>query len=119
MFSLITLLKMASKICGTSIGLVSLVDDKRQWFKSRFGLDSTEIPRNISFCQHTIQGDDIYEIENAKEIDLYKDNPLVTGNPNIRFYAGMPLKTAEGLNIGKLCVIDDKPGKLSEDQKGY
>jgi len=109
--------KMAAKICDTPIALISLVDDKRQWFKSRFGLDAPSTPKEISFCQHAIKGDEIYEVENALNTDLFKDNPLVTGDPNIRFYAGIPLKSAEGYNIGTLCVIDRKERKLTDDQK--
>lgn len=77
--------KMAAKICDTPIALISLVDDKRQWFKSRFGLDAPSTPKEISFCQHAIKEDEIYEVENALNTDLFKDNPLVTGDPNIRF----------------------------------
>jgi GAF domain-containing protein len=77
--------KMAAKICDTPIALISLVDDKRQWFKSRFGLEAPSTPKEISFCQQAIKEDEIYEVENALNTDLFKDNPLVTGDPNIRF----------------------------------
>ncbi|MBC8211959.1 MAG: PAS domain S-box protein [Gammaproteobacteria bacterium] len=96
-----------------SIALVSLVDRDRQWFKSRQGLDATETPRDISFCGHAILSDDIFYIRNTLEDVRFADNPLVTGAPNIRFYAGAPLHTPDGSRIGTLCIIDDKPREFS------
>lgn len=109
--------QIASYICDTPIALVSLIDEERQWFKSTVGLEASETPRNISFCQYTIMGDDIFEVANALENELFSENPLVTGNPDIRFYAGAPLRNKEGYNLGSLCVIDTKARSLTDDQK--
>ncbi|MDG1870828.1 MAG: PAS domain S-box protein, partial [Flavobacterium sp.] len=109
--------KLASFICGTPISLVSLLDEERQWFKSTVGIDASETPREISFCQHAIMGDDVYEITNTLEDATFVDNPLVTGDPNIRFYAGAPIKDENGFNLGTLCVIDTVPRELSKQQK--
>lgn len=110
------LVKLAALVCGTPISLVSLVDDDRQWFKARVGLDAQETPREYAFCHHTIQQDGVMLVADASEDDRFADNPLVTGSPNIRFYAGAPLKVANGQNIGTLCVIDSKPNTLTSEQ---
>ena len=112
-----SIVEMAGDIAGTPISLISLVDSDRQWFKANMGLDAAETPRDVSFCTHSILQDGIFEIENATEDSRFRHNPLVTGGPGIQFYAGAPLRTTTGYNIGTLCVIDRKPGQLSEEAR--
>jgi diguanylate cyclase (GGDEF)-like protein/PAS domain S-box-containing protein len=114
-FDDITLL--ASQICEVPIALISLIDGDRQWFKSRVGLDATETPRDISFCGHAINDSNLLEVSNALEDSRFADNPLVTGTPDIRFYAGMPIVTSDGLALGTLCVIDRKSNQLTLKQR--
>ena len=111
------LTRLASYICGTPIALISLVDESRQWFKSRVGLEVSHTARNISFCTHAILNNEIFEIPDAKLDDRFRENTLVTGAPGIEFYAGAPLVTTEGQRIGTLCVIDQVPRLLSESQR--
>lgn len=109
--------KLIAYICQSPIALISLIDENRQWIKSSFGFEAKEAPRKLSFCQHTIQGHDTFEVVDTLESFLFKDNPMVTNGPRIRFYAGHPLTTPDGFNIGALCVVDKIPRKLSDDQK--
>jgi diguanylate cyclase (GGDEF)-like protein len=108
--------RLAKQVFSTQIALVSIVDSNRQWFKSRQGLDATETPRDISFCGHAILGDKIMVVNDAEKDERFCDNPLVCGDPNIRFYAGYPLAAPDGSRVGTLCVIDDKPKDISKDQ---
>lgn len=109
--------RLARRSFGVSIALVSLVDADRQWFKSRQGLDATETPREISFCGHAILGSDILEVSDARADERFADNPLVTGDPHIRFYAGRPIAAPDGSKIGTLCLIDSSPRELSEEDR--
>ncbi|NNE36001.1 MAG: GAF domain-containing protein, partial [Rhodothermales bacterium] len=108
--------RLAKKIFGTQIALVSLVDESRQWFKSRQGLDATETSREVSFCGHTILSDQIMIVGDAADDERFCDNPLVTGNPEIRFYAGCPLSAPNGQRVGTLCLIDNKPRGMTPDE---
>jgi PAS domain S-box-containing protein len=105
--------RLAQRMFGTQIALVSLVDADRQWFKSRQGLDACETGRDISFCGHAILNKEIFHVADARLDPRFSGNPLVLGPPNIRFYAGAPLTTADGYRIGTLCIIDDKPRQLT------
>lgn len=106
------LTRMAQQLLGTPIALVTLVDEARQWFKSRQGLDIEQTARDISFCGHAILGDELFVVKDASRDPRFSDNPLVRGEPHIRFYAGRPLKSIDGSKLGTLCVIDHKPREL-------
>ncbi len=107
---------LASYICGTPIAAISLVDEDRQWFKSKVGMNGSETSRNISFCAHTILGSDLFMVDDATQDERFVESPLVTNNPQVRFYAGMPLSTSDGHNIGALCVMDREPRHLTPEQ---
>ncbi len=111
------LTQLASEICETPITLVSLIDENRQWFKSKVGLDVNETSRDIAFCAHAInETNDLLIIEDARTDKRFFDNPLVTNSPYVIFYAGIVLKSDEDLPLGTLCVIDNTPRKLSDKQ---
>lgn len=109
------LTRIAKRMFNVPIAVVSLVDEDRQWFKSRVGLDVSETAREISFCQHTIKDDKPYIVEDAKSCELFSNNPLVIEQPFIRFYAGIPLKAINGNRLGTLCVIDQKEREFSQE----
>lgn len=108
--------RLARQVFSTPIALVSLVDADRQWFKSSQGLDASETPRDISFCGHAILDDKIMVVNDAIRDERFCDNPLVCGNPNIRFYAGYPLAAPDGSRVGTLCIIDEQPREMSDEQ---
>lgn len=110
------LTQLASFICNTPISIVTLIDEDRQWFKSKVGFDATEAPRDTSFCGHVILEDEVMVINDATKDDRFHDNPAVTGEFHLRFYAGAPLIDKSGFKLGSLCVVDRQPRELSKEQ---
>lgn len=108
--------RLASHIGGTPISLVSLVDEDRQWFKSKVGLGASQTPRDVAFCSHAILGKGLFEIPDSRKDSRFSDNPLVTGEPRVIFYAGVPLEIEAGVSVGTLCVIDHQPRQLTKEQ---
>ena len=109
--------RVACRTFGVPMALVSLVDDRRQWFKSHTGLDTAETPREVSFCGHAILADDVFVVPDAHRDPRFADNPLVTGAPHVRFYAGQPLH-ANGHRIGTLCLLDHSAREFGADEAG-
>lgn len=101
--------RLAARMFDAPISLISLIDQKRQWFKSAYGLTARETARDHAFCAHAIQQADVYVVPDAKQSTLFKDNPLVTGDPHVTFYAGAPLINSDGYALGTVCIIDRKP----------
>jgi len=112
------LVEVAAAVCGVPISLISLIDSDRQWFKANVGLPGvTETSREAAFCNHTIRSDDLLEVYDATVDPRFAANPLVTGDPDIRFYAGQPLTLSDGAIAGTLCVIDRVPRQLNPQQR--
>ena len=109
------LTRMARRLFGVDVALVSLVDENRQWFKSCAGMELSETPRDISFCGHAILGDSAFVIPDALQDERFADNPMVAGPPHVRFYAGCPLRGPGGRKLGTLCIIDSKPRAFSDE----
>jgi len=109
--------RLASRVFDVPVAMVSLSDEKRQWFKSCVGLDIPEAPRDVAFCAHAILQSKVYVVADALEHPTFKDNPLVTGEPGFRFYAGAPL-TVDGHNLGTLCLLDYKARTFDERSRG-
>ena len=107
---------LAAQICGAPMAAISLVDAERQWFKSTVGLDLKETPREHAFCGHTVRGNEVFVVNDARADDRFADSPLVTGPPHYRFYAGAPLICPDGHALGSLCVVDREPRELSREQ---
>ena len=111
------LAELAGHICEAPIALITMVDEKRQWFKARVGTSVRETSRDISFCAHAIMQNELFIIADASKDPRFKKNPMVVGQPKIRFYAGAPLKSPDGYALGTLCVVDSKPRILRDEQK--
>ena len=111
------IVKLASLLCNTSISTITLIDSSRQWFKAKVGLENRETSKEVSFCSYAIAANtDLYQVEDATKSIIFENNPLVTCNPNIRFYAGVPLVSSNGFSLGTLCVIDSQPKVLTTEQ---
>ncbi len=110
------LTRLAATICDAPVSLISFVDADRQWFKSRQGLAAEQTPREHAFCAHTITGPEFLIVGDASQDERFAENPLVLGDPHIRFYAGAPLEVDSGVRLGSLCVIDRKPRQLADHQ---
>ncbi len=108
------LVELASQICNSPISFISLLDKDRQWFKSKKGIDDTQSDRDVAFCAHAILQDEVFVVEDASKDIRFVGNPFVTGDAHVRFYAGAPIVSPAGHNLGALCVIDHKPKTLSQ-----
>jgi GAF domain-containing protein len=108
--------RAVARIFDVPIALVSLVDADRQWFKSCLGLDDRQTPRGVSFCAHAILDTDVMQVPDTRSDERFRDNPLVVGDPHIRFYAGAPVHAPSGEPLGTLCIIDREPRHLDDDE---
>ncbi|SEM76507.1 GAF domain-containing protein [Sphingomonas gellani] len=106
------IVREAAAIFHTPIALISLLDENRQWFKAKVGMEASETPRSISFCTHAIRGHGVFSVPDTTRDERFASNPLVTEDPGIRSYAGAPLKTVDGIRMGTLCVLDTEPGRV-------
>lgn len=111
------LVTIAAHVCQVPIAMLSLVDDHRQWFKSKMGVQVTETPRDVSICAHAIQQGDLFIVPDTMQDPRFRENPLVVQEPHIRFYAGTPLINEDGFALGTLCVVDREPRELDNEQK--
>jgi PAS domain S-box-containing protein len=111
------LTRLAAEICGVPIAMITIIDEHRQWTKSKVGVDLVEVDRSLSFCNHTIQQRELLVVSDTRDDSRFADNPFVKGNPNVRFYAGYPIVSREGEGLGSLCVVDTQPKELTEGQK--
>lgn len=111
------LTELAARICEAPMAIISLVDEERQWFKSKLGVTVRETSRDVSFCSHAIRQDGLFIVPDATKDDRFSKNPLVTADPKIRFYAGAPLISPDGYALGTLCVLDQEPRVLRPDQQ--
>lgn len=111
------IVRLVAAICRTPISNISFVDSDRQWFKAAAGLDDKQTPREIAFCAHTILGSELFVVPDSHLDQRFADNPLVTGSPGVRFYAGMPITTPDGYRLGSLCAIDRVPRELNAEQR--
>jgi GAF domain-containing protein len=108
---------LAAQVCRTPMAMLSLLDDHRQWFKSKVGVQIRETPKDVSICAHAIKQNDLFIVGDTQLDPRFRESPLVVGEPHIRFYAGEPLVNEEGYALGTLCVVDREPRVLDEDQK--